>query len=116
MPTDPSLFDRERAAFARLLQLVRDRAAGERALTDEFAAAAAEADREVQKARRTNAASRKRTLEELESAHATATADLTGRLDAAQADADRKRHDVRKKAVNEYSAALEKARTDYKDK
>lgn len=116
MPTDPSLFDRERAAFARLLQLVRDRAAGERTLTDEFAAAAAEADREVQKARRTNAASRKKTLEELESGHAAATADLTGRLDAAQADADRKRHDVRKRAVNQYSTALEKTRTEYKDK
>ncbi len=116
MPIEPSLFDRERSAFAKLLQLVRDRAAGERSLTDEFAAATAEADREVQKTRRTNAAARKRTLEEMESGHAAALADLTGRLDAAQADADRKRHDVRKKAVNQFSAALEKTRTEYQDR
>ena len=116
MPTDPSLFDRERAAFAKLLQLVRDRAAGERSLTDEFAAATAEADRDVQKARRTNATSRKKTLEEQEASHTAALADLTGRLDAAQADADRKRHDVRKRAVNQYSAALDKTRTEHKDK
>ncbi|HET6573024.1 MAG TPA: hypothetical protein VFG68_05435, partial [Fimbriiglobus sp.] len=116
MPTDPSLFDRERASFAQLLQLVRDRAAGERALTDEFAAATADADREVQRTRRTNAVSRKKELGELASVHSAALADMTGRLDAALADADRKRHDVRKRAVNEYSTALEKARTDYKDK
>jgi hypothetical protein len=116
MPTDPSLFDQERAAFARLLQLVRDRAAGERSIADAFAAAAAEADREVQKARRTNAASRKKALEELEGGHQTAAADLTGRYDAAQADADRKRHEVRKRAVNQYSAALEKTRGEHRDK
>ncbi len=116
MPTDMSFFDRERAAFARLLQLVRDRAAGERAIADAFAAAAAEADREVQKARRTNAAARKKALEELESAHRAAMADLTGRSDAALADADRKRHEVRKRAVNEFSAALEETRGKHRDK
>jgi S-DNA-T family DNA segregation ATPase FtsK/SpoIIIE len=116
MPTDSSLFDRQRAAFARLLQLVRDRAAGERAIADAFAAATTEAEREIQKARRTIAAARKKTLDDLDSNYRAALADLTGRLDAAQADADRKRHEVRKRAVNEYSAALEKTRGEYRDK
>ncbi len=115
MPTD-SLFDRERSAFARLLKLVRDRAAGERAVTDAFAAATAEADREVQKARRTTGSARKKALDELESGHEAAAADVIGRYDAAQAEADRKRNDTRKRAVDQYSAALEKTRSEYQDK
>ena len=51
MPTE-TLFERECSALSRLIALVRTRAAGETILTETFATATTEADKEVQKLRR----------------------------------------------------------------
>ncbi|WP_161967397.1 FtsK/SpoIIIE domain-containing protein [Fimbriiglobus ruber] len=111
-----SLFDQQRTALARLQQLVRDRSTGERSVSDTFDAAAAEADREVQKARRTLAAARKKAHDELLTAHETAMEEIGTRSDTARADADRGRLDTRKKMVDQFSAQLKTARSEYQDK
>ncbi len=115
MPTD-TLFDREQSALARLQQLVRDRAAGERAVTEGHVAATAEAEREVQKARRTVGGARKKVLDELETGHQLAAREIASRYDAAHRDVDQKRIELRKKTVDHFSAQLEKTRQQYQDK
>lgn len=115
MPHD-TLFDREQSALAKLQQLVRDRAAGEKAVTEGHIAATTDAEREVQKARRTIASARKKVIDELESGHQLAVREIASRYDAAQRDTDQKRVELRKKTVDHFSAALESARSKYQDK
>ena len=111
-----SLFDRQRAALANLRKLVRDRAAGEADVATTYGAAVTEAERDVQKARRLVAATRKRATDDLADDHHRAMADFETYYATALADADKERLADRKKTVNHYSAALEKARSEYQDK
>src|SRR4051794_12688198 len=115
MPTD-SLFDRQRDALATLQRLVRERAAGEAAAETAYGTAVTDAERDVQKARRQLAAARKHATEDLADAHHRTMTDFETYYATALADADKDRLADRKKTVNHYSAALEKARGEFQDK
>ena len=114
--TPESLFDRERLALRKLQQVVRDRAAGEKAFSDAFQAASEEADKEAQRARKSIAAARKKTDEDLDQVHQANLDSITAKHDAAQENADTKRVEFRKKTVDHFSEALERARTKFQDK
>ena len=64
-----NLFDRQRAALARLTDAVRARVAAEAALAAEFQAAADKAEREVARARKSNAAARQSELGRIDDTH-----------------------------------------------
>jgi len=115
MSTD-SLFDRERSALVKLQALVQERAVVEKAIADTYAGAFGEADRDVQRARRANAAARKKNVEEIETIHSLNENGTTNQYGAAQAEADRIRHSARKSMVDLYSGQLKKARQEYEDK
>ena len=68
VPTE-TLFEQQRSAFGRLQAVVKSRVAGESIVAEAFAVAAGEAEREVAKARKQVAASRKRTADELTQSH-----------------------------------------------
>ncbi len=111
-----ALFDRERIALRKLQQVVRDRAAGEKTFSDTFQTTTDEADKEAQKARKTIAAARKKSDEDLDQAHQANLDSITTKYDSAQENADTKRVDFRKKTVDHFSEALERARSKYQDK
>ena len=110
------LFDRERSALTKLQQLVKERAAGEKSIVEAFAAASADADKDVQRNRRTVAAARRKSTDEIEAGHTAAVADTNGRYDIAQSVADSNRHSTRKSTVDLFSGQLKKARSEYEDK
>ncbi len=115
MPTE-TLFERERSALSRLIALVRTRAAGETILTETFTTATTEADREVQKLRRSISGSRKRAAEEYQTSHEAAVAANNTQHDASEVEAEKTRRALRKKTVDQYSDKLQKLRLEYEDK
>jgi hypothetical protein len=115
-PTDRQLSDRLTAALGRLLDLVKSRAVAEASTAEAFTAGTAAADKEVQKAKRAIAAARAKAVADAADAHRQAVADITGRADAALAENDRHRQDLRKKTVDQYSTALQKQRSEYEDR
>ncbi|MGL6096860.1 MAG: hypothetical protein ACRC7O_13820, partial [Fimbriiglobus sp.] len=115
MPPDP-LFDRERYALQKLQQLVRERAAAESALAEAFRAAAEDADKDVQKTRKVIAAARKKATDDAAAENAAFAGEIADRYAAALQAAEKKRFDLRKRTVDQYSAGLEKTRSDYSDK
>jgi hypothetical protein len=70
MPTEP-LFDRERSALRKLQELVRDRAARENGIAEQYQASMAAAETEVAKARRSVASARKKATDEAVGEHET---------------------------------------------
>ena len=111
-----TLFDRERDALGGLQRMVRDRAATEVSLVETFQAATDEADREVQKARKTIGAARKKFTDEAEATHQANMAAVNDKFGTQQQNADQKRQDARSTTVTKFSAALDKARTEFSDK
>jgi energy-coupling factor transporter ATP-binding protein EcfA2 len=115
-PAIETLFEQERSALGRLQAVVKARAAGEGIVAEAFAAATAEAEREVAKARKQIAASRKRAVEEWTATHHGNTAVLGDRHDGDEAEAEKTRRSLRKKTTDKYSATLQKLRAEYEDK
>lgn len=111
-----ALFDRERGALGKLQQLVRDRAAGEVAVADQFQAASDAAEKEVQKARKAVAAARKQFEEESTGTHGANLTALNDKYGTAKRNADQQRVDLRKKTVDQYTEKLNKNKTEYSDK
>ena len=77
-------FDRQRASLQLLQTLVRERAAGEKALTDGYSAAVDAAEKEVAKSRRVLGAARARALGEQAAERAAAEAQLQSALGDAE--------------------------------
>ncbi len=115
-PAAAPLFDRQRAALARLRKLVADRSTAEAAVAEAFASATAAADKEVARGRKAAGSNRVKHLADHGSGHGAAAADIAGRYEAEAAAAGGKKVNVRKRAVDEYTVALEKQRTDFADK
>ena len=115
MPPQP-LAERERVVLAKLQTLVAERAAAEEATASRHTALSGEADRDVQRARRTGAASRKSAVEALQAQHAGHVKRVT---DGANAELERGKEahqSQRKRVVDQYSAALQKLRAEQEDK
>lgn len=115
MSNEP-LFDRQKAAFRKLQDLVQDRAAREQSIAAEYQKSLTAAETEVGKARRQIAIGRKKAVEEIEAEHTANTTAIAEKYDALQATAEKQRFDYRKKMVDDYSAALDKKRTEHKDR
>jgi hypothetical protein len=111
-----SYFDRERTALVRLTDTIRKRAEAEAQLAAAFQAASDKAEREVSRARKTNAAAREKELAELDAAHAKATHEIAARFDAEQHAAIRARDQRRVVIVDKFKAAEQRGRTEYKDR
>jgi DNA segregation ATPase FtsK/SpoIIIE, S-DNA-T family len=110
------LFDRQRAALVRLQKLVKDRALGEQSISSASTAASAEAEKEIQKARRQNAIARKKATDELDASHQTKLAEFSEQYTADVATYAEERVQTRKKTVDQYSKQLEKLRGEHQDK
>ena len=111
-----NFFDRERAALVRLAGAVQSRAAAEAEAAAAFTAAGDKADREVNRARKANAAAREQQLGEIDAAHDAALAEITGRLDSEQYAANRHREEQRAARSEKFRAADQKGRNEYKDR
>jgi hypothetical protein len=111
-----TLFDRERAALARLLALVRDRAEGENRIAAAHQEAAADAEREVQKGRRQVTHARKKAEDELEAARQQAAADIAAKYAGRQTAADRRRAEAVRGAEENFERTDEKLRTGYQER
>src|SRR5438876_685260 len=111
-----NFFDRERAALLRLTEAVRVRAAAEAELAAAFQTASDKAEREVNRARKANAAAREQELGEIDAAHAAAAEEIARRADADQFAATRTRDDRRITLSEKFRAAHERGRGEYQDR
>ncbi len=113
---DEMLFDIERSAFASLQQLVVDRAQSEAAIAEALSSAMENADREVQRARRTIAASRKKASDEWETERDADADDRTSRFDLETAKVEQLFNETKSKTEQQYRVAEAKLKSDLKDR
>src|SRR5262245_46667237 len=111
-----NFFDRERAALARLTDAVRARVAAEAELTTALQLAAEKAERELARARRSNALARQSELGRIDETHAEAAAAVSRKYDAEQFTADRAWDDRRTQTSERFKTAEQRGRTEYKDR
>lgn len=111
-----SLFERERAALSRLQVLVRDRAAAEARVAAAWQQAADEAEKEVNKARKAIAVSRKRAIDDEESKYEQTAQEIISKYEQRQRAADSKRIRDLEFALGRFQEADEKTRTAWKDR
>src|SRR5947209_17732201 len=109
-------FDRERAALLRLAEANKARVAAEAELAAAFQAAADRAEREVNRARKTNAAGRESELGGLDAAHTADHGALVRKFDAEQFALTRARDDKRSTLTEKYRAAEQRGQGEFKDK
>jgi DNA segregation ATPase FtsK/SpoIIIE, S-DNA-T family len=111
-----TLFEKQRSAFGRLIAVVKTRATGETIIAETFTKATDEAEKEVTRARKQIAASRKRQTEELTVTNEANVTALHDQYTAEENIAEETRRKLRKKTVDQYSAKLTKLRSEYDDK
>ena len=111
-----NFFDLERAASARLIEAVKARTAAESELTSVFQIASEKAEREVARARKTNAATRQSELARLEEAHVKADAEIGRKYDAVLFTITRTREETRERKTEKYQAAEQRGQSEYKDR
>ncbi|HSQ57244.1 MAG TPA: serine/threonine-protein kinase, partial [Gemmata sp.] len=109
-------FDRERAAVARLTDAIRNRIAAESALAAEFEAASDRADREVNRARKSNSAARQSELGRIDETHTQTVGAIKRKYDAEQFTTDRSRDERHNVTTSKYREAEQRGRTEYKDR
>lgn len=109
-------FDRQRAAVIRLTEAVRARAAAEAELTAAYEAEVERAEREANRARKSNAAAREGELGRIDETHAAAAGAIERKYDAEQFTADRMRDDRRTTTTEKFKAAEERGRTEHADR
>jgi DNA segregation ATPase FtsK/SpoIIIE-like protein len=109
-------FDRERAALSRLAEANKARVAAEAELAAAFQTASDKAEREVNRARKTNAAGREHELGGLDTAHTADHGALVRKFDAEQFALNRARDDKRSTLTEKYRAAEQRGQAEYKDK
>ncbi|MCE9567497.1 MAG: protein kinase [Planctomycetes bacterium] len=115
-PMSENYFDRERAAVARLTDAVRARAASEAELKAGFDTAVDKAEREVGRARKSNASAQQSELGRIDTTHAETLADITTKHESETLAADRMVQDTRRTLTEKFKGAEQKARAEYEDK
>ena len=113
-PMSDNLFDRQRAALARLTDAARARAAADAELTAAHQTATERGERELARARKTHAAGIESEVGALDAEHAATTERLAKEHTAEQLAADRARDDRRKQTHARFTAAQQKGDDDYK--
>ncbi|HVL15156.1 MAG TPA: FtsK/SpoIIIE domain-containing protein [Gemmata sp.] len=111
-----NFYERERAAVARLADAVRARAAAEAEVAAAFEAATDKAEREVARARKSNATARQSELGRIDETHEQTVAALTRKFDSDQFTADRTRDERHLTTTSKYRDAEKRGRTEYKDR
>ncbi|MGL6075367.1 MAG: FtsK/SpoIIIE domain-containing protein [Fimbriiglobus sp.] len=111
-----TLFQKQRSALAKLIAVVKTRATGETIIAETFAKTTDEAEKEIVKARKQIAASRKRATDDLVSDYEAKTTSLHDTHSASEAQAEETRRKLRKKTVDQYSTKLQSLRSEYEDK
>ena len=109
-------FDRQRAAVVRLTDAVRARAAAEAELTATHDAAAERAEREVNRARKSNSAAREGELGRIDETHVSSAGAIERKYDSEQFTADRGREDRRTTTTEKFKAAEQRGRTEHADR
>jgi hypothetical protein len=109
-------FDRQRAAVVRLTEAVRASAAAEAELKAVYEAAVERAEREVSRARKSNAAAREGELGRIDETHAASAGAIERKYDAEQYAADRGRDDRRTTTTEKFKSAEERGRTEHADR
>src|SRR5437879_1647209 len=103
-----NLFDRQRAALARLSDAARGRASAEAGLTAAFQTESEKGDREVARARKAHAAAIEKEVGALDIEHAAALERIAREFTTEQLATDRTRDDRRKQTHARFSAAHQK--------
>ncbi len=111
-----NLFDRQRAALARLTDAARGRAAAEAELVAAFTTTSEKAEREVARARKAHAAAREDEVGALDAEHAAALERMAKAFTAEQLANDRTRDDRRKQTAERFNTAQQRGATEHKDK
>ena len=111
-----NFFDRERAAVVQLTDAVGARAAAEAELAAAFEAAAERAEREVARARKSNATAREGELGRIDETHESSVGTAERKYDSEQFSVDRTRDDRRVQTGEKYRAAEQRGRTEYNDR
>ena len=111
-----NFFDHARAALELLVGANKARAAAAAELTAAFQAAADKAEREVNRARKANAAAREAEFGAIDAAHEAAFAEMTERFEAEQRTVHRTRDQKRAQTTERFKAAEERGRTEYQDR
>ena len=109
-------FDRQRAAVIQLTDAIRVRAAAEAELAAAYEVAVERADREANRARKSNAAAREGELGRIDEDHNNRAAASERRFDAEQYSADRGRDDRRTQTTERYKSAEKRGRTEHVDR
>lgn len=111
-----SLFDRQRAALAKLTDAAAARTSADAELTAAFETARDKAEHEVQRARKAHAAALERDLGAVDSEYEAAQ-EQTGRaFTSEQINLERTRDDRKKQTVERFNAAQQRGKGEYKDK
>jgi len=111
-----NFFDLERSAAARLIEAVQARSVAEVELTSVFQVAAEKAEREVARARKSNATARQSELSRIDETHASAESEIGRKYDAEQFTISRTREETRERKTEKYTTAEQRGRTEYKDR
>jgi energy-coupling factor transporter ATP-binding protein EcfA2 len=111
-----NFFDQERRAVVQLTEAIRARVAAEAELTAAFQLAFEKAEREVARARKSNALARQTELGRLDDTHAETLAQINRKYDAEQFTTDRTCADQRTHTTEKFKAAEQRGRTEYKDR
>ena len=109
-------FDRQRASLQLLQTLVRERAAGEKDLTDGYSASVDAADKEIAKSRRVLGASKARALGEQAAERAAAEAQLQSVLGDAETAATAEYHETKTRSEQKHRAAEAQIKNETKDR
>jgi hypothetical protein len=109
-----NLFDRQRAALARLTDAARVRATAEAELTATFQTAGEKGEREVVRARKAHSAAVEQEVGALDKEHAAALERIAREFTVEQLATDRTRDDRRKQTYARFTAAQQKGEDDYK--
>src|SRR6478672_11060631 len=109
-------FDRQRAAVIQLADAVSARAAAEAELASLHEAAVEQAEREANRARKSNTSAREGELGRIDGTHESAATAIERRYDAEQYAADRGRDDRKTQTAERYKAAEQRGRTELADR
>jgi DNA segregation ATPase FtsK/SpoIIIE, S-DNA-T family len=109
-------FDRERVALVRLSEAIKSRAGAEAELAAAFQLASEKAERDLNRARKTNAANRETDLSAIDRDHGTVVRQIAAWHDAEILSINRAREEKRAAVVQKYKIAEEKGKAEYNDR
>jgi DNA segregation ATPase FtsK/SpoIIIE, S-DNA-T family len=111
----PLLYDSEHDSLRDLVKAVEDRAAAEKSIRQQFAAAVEAAERDLNRTRKLVAANREKQTEGITAAHDKARQEIETRLANEQGDADQRFRDTSEKVRAETQEMEQKTRAAYQD-